>query len=205
MGDTLEMLEADEEDERYDEDPEATAIVAAEGTIVEEQDGEDPGTAVTLPVPAAEPTSLERLQELVGMALESGKYPGHTGYELLMKAKIGEELGLGPATSFGAIRKIADSFNISAELQRALLRRAGYRIKEIQLTDTTCELALMNDDMSVEYGRCTYTMEDAKKAGLLKNEVWHKHTKSMLWASCSRTLVGRFCPEIRYWSHGHPL
>ena len=181
--------------------------------------GPEPGTLVPFPaqtqeltqreeqVPAAiteqkpEEAEWDRVLRFAQFAAASGLYPDQTDMELAQKALVGTALGLSIATSFQALQKIRQGINIPAEVQRALARRAGYRIRQVELTYEVCTLQLIVDATGQLVGETTYTLEDASKAKLLGNEVWSKYRKSMLFARATTDLISRFAPECLFFAY----
>jgi len=208
-----------EREEDQDETPEGELIP----TEVQHAGGRDLDygneTQAMVPAVAASPAQLEetalamnaeedqweRIVRFSQFAAASGLYGEETELDLAMKALVGTALGLSIATSFQALQKIRNGINIPAELQRALVRRAGYRIRQVELTYESCTLQLVVAATGELVGESTYTMDDAGKAKLLGNETWHKYRKNMLFARCTTDLLSRFAPEILYFSYGDPL
>ena len=162
-------------------------------------------TPAAMPERDPEEATWDRIMRFAQFAEASGLYPGETAFELAQKALVGQALGLSIATSFQALQKIAKGINIPAEVQRALARRAGYRIRQVELTLETCTLQLIVAATGELVGEATFTLEDAGKAKLLGNETWSKYRRNMLFARATTDLISRFCPEVLYFSYGDPL
>ncbi len=90
----------------------------------------------------------------------------------------GRELGLGPMLSIRSISVIDGKPVVAADLQLARFKAAGGRATFMRLDDTGAVLALRhpNGDEHTE----TYTMEDAKLAGLTGKDNWRKFSRAML-------------------------
>lgn len=224
MGDTIEMMEEGvlpgiDGDARDEEE----TVEAATGFLVRLEDMEDEAAAAvgalvpmpqipTVPVAApgaAAPVPFEdeqaqwdRILTFAEFAEKSGLYGDENAVTLAMKALIGTRLGLDIATSFHALQQIRGKINIPAEVQRALARRAGYRIREVELSDTRCTLQLIVEATGEVVGESTFTWDDAKRAKLLGNEVWHQYPRRMLKARCSTDLISDFATEVLYWDRG---
>ena len=62
-------------------------------------------------------------------------------------------------------------------------------------TDDTCTAVLMRD--GVEIGRATFTIEQAKKAGLVRaGSAWTSHPGRMLWARASKNVIVDYAPAV---------
>jgi len=78
----------------------------------------------------------------------------------------------------------------------SLLRGNGVRIKIIQSDSTRCEIYGKRSDTGDEY-TSLYTIEDAKKANLVKSGgSWEKNPSDMLFARCISRLRRRLAPDI---------
>lgn len=142
--------------------------------------------------------SLSELQMLCEYAAESGLYPGQTFIGLLTKALISKALGISAAAGFSSIHVIRNQPSLSAELQRALAIRAGYRFKCLHSDRKRCDLELVEAATGEVIGSASFTAEEAEQAGLLKGEAWSRWRNEMLWARCSTRLISRFCPHILF-------
>ena len=90
----------------------------------------------------------------------------------------GRELGLPPMQSLRSICIIQGKPELSADLQLSIFHRDGGRSKWVTLTTTEATLWLKhpNGDEHTE----SFSMEDAKKAGLAGGQNWQKYPKAML-------------------------
>lgn len=149
--------------------------------------------------PGAPPASLDtfhELMELAELAEASGCFPGQTRVQLLTKAMLGKALDIPAAVAFSQIHTIGKSLSPSAELQRTLVMRAGYRIRSLQSTHQICELELVVAATGEVVGSASFTFEEAKQAQLLKSDAWIKWMPDMLYARASTRLIGRFAPWV---------
>jgi hypothetical protein len=90
----------------------------------------------------------------------------------------GRELGLGPMQSLRSICIIQGKPELAADLQLSIFHRDGGRSKWLALTEQKAMLWLRhpNGDEHTE----TFTMDDAKRAGLAGGSNWLKYPKAML-------------------------
>jgi hypothetical protein len=119
-----------------------------------------------------------------------------TGEQAFAKILIGRDLGLSPTESMMGIHIIEGKPEISANLQAAFVKRSerhDYRV--LELTEEACEIAYFLDEQ--EIGRSRFTMEDAKRAGLVKDRSpWKTYPRNMLFARAMSNGVAFHCPEV---------
>lgn len=93
----------------------------------------------------------------------------------------------------------------SAELQHALARRAGHRLKRVELTGEHAVIAVYLAG-EAEPVHVEYTIADAARGELLYKRNWKRSPKAMLWARCVTRAVKENCPEVTlglWWNDGH--
>lgn len=180
---------------------------AVEGEIVEPE--EDPGSLLPITVVERQPASpaptppesgsLAELELLAEAAAASGMFPDDDFTKLLTKAMLGRTLNIPAAAAFNEIVVIRNKPSLSAELQRALAIRAGFRI----LCSTPpaeqrmrCDLDLVEVKTGEVWGSASFTAQEAQDAGLFRNEVWGKWRADMLFARATTRLISRFAPHI---------
>ena len=84
---------------------------------------------------------------------------------------------------------------VSAQLLRALAERHGYRVQRINSDDTAATAVLERN--GEELGRSTFTIEDAKRAGLIRpNSAWQTHPGRMCWARASKNVIVDYAPGV---------
>jgi len=130
-------------------------------------------------------------------ALESGKQDANSaGAAAALRFYYADELEL-PATAVAEITVIKGKLFIGAQLLRALAERAGYKVARLELTEETCTAILTSKDTGEELGRTTFTMNDAKRAGLIRDgSAWKTHPARMLWARASTLVIRDFAPAV---------
>lgn len=112
-------------------------------------------------------------------------------------AMYAREIGVSPMTAImGGFSNVMGKITMSAELMHSLLRGAGVRLKIIKSDNTVCEIYGKRTDTSDEY-TSIYTIEDAKKANLVKSGGgYEKNPSDMLFARCISRLRRRLAPDI---------
>ena len=99
----------------------------------------------------------------------------------------GREIGLPPMQSLQHIHIIEGRPTLSAQMQRSLALAAGYHLQIIETNTTRC-IVEGRRSTADEWTRVTWTLDDAKKAGLLGRANWQKHPRRMLQARATAEL-----------------
>ncbi len=84
---------------------------------------------------------------------------------------------------------------IDASLQRALAQAAGYRIIVEDVSTEAASVSVSSAEGEL-IGRATYTIEEAKVAGLAGKDNWRKNPADMLVARASTRAIKWFCPGV---------
>ena len=126
----------------------------------------------------------------------SGFFPNtRAASQAIVKILAGRELGFGPIASMTGVYVIKGRVSISANLMAAALKRTrkyNYRITEH--TDETCRIRFFEGNDQV--GVSEFTLDQAREAGLLSNEVWGKYPRNMLFARAMSNGVRWFAPDV---------
>lgn len=120
---------------------------------------------------------------------------------ILTIALKGHELGIPPMMALSHIHVVQGRPTLSAELMRALVLNAGHRIwpaKDNNNTKSTWYGQRWNEhtqqyDETIE---STFTMEDAKRAGLVGKDNWKKYPGMMLDARATAILCRQVFPDV---------
>lgn len=99
----------------------------------------------------------------------------------------GREIGLGPIQSLQSVDVIEGRPAISAEMARALALAAGHEIHVEESTTQRCVVRGRRAN-SREWVSVTWTMDDAKRAGLDGRKNWRMHPRRMLQARATAEL-----------------
>ena len=147
------------------------------------------------------PTSedLKRLTELAKIIVASGLYRRklETVSQALALMLIGMDWGLSPLSSLSQIHILAGSPSLSAGAQAAIAKRGGkYTWRVERIDDTACELVFLqrSGEAWIELGPASFSVEDAKRAGL-NSQNWHKFRQDMLFARALSRGVRRYCAD----------
>ncbi len=94
----------------------------------------------------------------------------------------GRELGLGPMTSLRHVQMVEGSPSLSAEYKRARVQSRGHDFIVIELSTVRCTIKGRRKGTH-DWLEITYTIEDAKRAGLVKPRgAWETRPRRMLFA-----------------------
>jgi len=145
--------------------------------------------------PAAEIRELFKLSEtLCSTNFVPDSFRGKPA-ETLAAILYGRELGIGPMQALQQINVIKGKPSASPELMRALVRRAGHSIATIESTPETCVLeGKRADDGTIE--RSTFTIADARTAGLAGGGAWKTYPKAMLLARATSQLCRSLFADV---------
>lgn len=163
-----------------------TQEIASDGTIYDSETG-------VVSTSNAEPTQKESLQIIkpsselqirrkAKLALRSGYLPPNifTEEQVFVIVKAGEELGIPFMSSIRSISLVEGKITLESSLMRALVFRKipGARIDFIEASSEKCVVEMQRPGGKVN--RFTFTIEDAKKAGLAQKKNWQRFPISML-------------------------
>lgn len=162
-------------------------------------------TQVTTITPTPAPTAVAirneytftEMQDMGRVFYESGMFKDtKTAAQALVKIKAGQELGLPAVYSMQRLYMVDGKLGMSAETMGALIKRTSkynYRVREH--TDTSCTVVFYEGGQEAYIS--TFTINDAKRAGLIKpGGAWQKYPRALLF---SRALSqgGRIvCPDV---------
>jgi hypothetical protein len=153
-------------------------------------------SVVPYAAPAHEPSSwldiIDRASELSEVIANTEFVPkGLRGNQpaILAAMLYGNEVGLGPMQSLSKIAVIDGKPSLAAEAMRALVRRAGHEIWIEESTTTRAIVAGRRRGEKVTQ-RVTWTLDDAKRAGIGGRQNWQRYPRQMLlaraWAELCR-------------------
>lgn len=126
----------------------------------------------------------------------SGCFPDvKTGAQAVVKILADAEYGLPPLEAMRSFHIMRDGrISPSASLlARAVKASERYDYTVVELTDDRCELTFWAD--GDEAGASVFTIEDARRAGILGN-TWEKYPRNMLFARAITNGVDWFCPDV---------
>ena len=119
--------------------------------------------------------------------------------QAVTKILFGRELGLSPIVSMVGIHIIEGKPSVSANTLAALIKRSGrydYRVTAWDSTQCVLMFRQKTDGKWEEVGESSFTMDDAKRAGVSTKGVWTKYPKAMLFARAISQGERTYCPDV---------
>jgi hypothetical protein len=154
----------------------------------------------TLPAPrvvAPELDGIARLGRWLAASEVESPNEEQRGAAAALRIYFARELGLSPLAA-SELSIIRGRLVVSAKLIRARAASYGFRVERDDTSNETKCIARLLDRHSGEIiGESTFTMEDAKRAGLVRDKGgWKTYPARMLWARASKFVVDDFAPEV---------
>ncbi len=128
-------------------------------------------------------------------AIEAGLIPADVSLPQAMAIiQTGKEMGLQPLQSLRNMAFIRGRLTMAVQLQLALAIQKGVKIVEMAEELESCTITL---ERTGEKITCTYTLEDAKKAGLFKSAGnYEKYLKQMLRWRATGDCLRLIAPDL---------
>ncbi len=142
-------------------------------------------------------TSLEDTLKLSEIAVASGMFPAiQDQAKAAMIILAGREIGVPPMAALRGMFVVKGKAEFHAGLLAALIKQSGkYDYNVVEHDDTKCVLCWYENKKGV--GRSQFTIEDAKRAGLIKPDSnWQKFPKAMLFARALTSGQRVYCLDI---------
>jgi hypothetical protein len=144
-----------------------------------------------------EPQSIDEAQQLAKAAVASKLYAVASPEAALMILLTGRDLGLTASQSFRAIYVVSGKPVVSSDAMVAAIRRSGlcasWRVVESTVERCTIETLRAGEQ---EPERESFAMEDAKRAGLDRRDVWRAYPRDMLRHRAAAGLARRVYPDV---------
>lgn len=96
---------------------------------------------------------------------------------------------------FGGMNSIQGKIELSPRLMNNMIRKAGHQIHIVKCDDNGCILKGIRKDTGEIY-ECSYSMQDAAKAGLSNKTNWKNHPSDMCFARCISRLGRRLFADV---------
>lgn len=140
--------------------------------------------------------TFEDLQRFCQAAVASGYFKGTEELaQAIVKVQYGMELGLPPVTAMQAVYIVEGKPSLSAGAIAARIKTSGvytYRVQE--MTAQVCVLEFFERGQSV--GLSSFSMEDAKAAGVTDKSVWKRYARNMMFSRALSNGARWYCPDI---------
>lgn len=149
--------------------------------------------------------SVNTLAEFMGIGdlfMKSGVFSDvKSAAQAATKIIAGREMGLGPFASMNSLYMVKGKIAMSGNLIASKIKASGkYDYKVIEKTNDKCVIEFFQlQPHSMEMasiGKETFTMDDARAAGLAGGENWRKWPKNMLFNRCVSNGYRTYCPDI---------
>jgi hypothetical protein len=140
--------------------------------------------------------SIDETMSLGKLLAQSGYFAdSRDAAQAVVKVLAGRELGFGPIASMTGINIIKGKVTLSANLIAAAVKRSGrYNYRVRKMTDEACEIVFFEG--KEEIGVSSFTMTDAKAAGLNSGDNWRKFPRNMLFARAMSNGAKWYCPDL---------
>ena len=117
---------------------------------------------------------------------------------ILAASLAGRELGMGPMEALRTIDMIDGKPSPSAEWMVGKVFEAGHVIVAVEQTDQSCTVEGIRFSEGVELARMkfTFTLEMAKRAGLVGKSNWKNYPEAMLYWRAVSQLCRQFFPDV---------
>ncbi len=143
---------------------------------------------------------LEEVQSLSKVFVESQLFKDVADIaKASVKIIAGASLGLEAFQSMQGIDIIQGKLVINASTQASMVKKSGkYDYKITQHTNEICELEFFEkkDGKFEKIGDSSFSLDDARLAGLAAKDNWVKYPKNMLFARAFSNGVKWCCPDV---------
>lgn len=148
------------------------------------------------PSPATSERSLGALIRVGGMLARSGFFAdAREEAQAVTKILYGQELGLGPVASLMGIEVVEGKLSVKPATIAALIQRSGrFSYRERLLTGEACEVEFYEGPRLL--GVASFSLDDARRAGLVEKSNWRRYPKAMLWARAMSEGARHYCPSL---------
>ena len=133
---------------------------------------------------------VEALKDAGGFLPAWVRSPG----QALAVILAGREMGIPPLRAFRVIYSIEGKIELSAPEMLSLLMRGGVRVEWLRCDHEVATARFTRQGYPSHEE--TYSMDDAKRAGLAGKGTWLKYPKSMLRARCVSTAARYWAPDL---------
>lgn len=141
-------------------------------------------------------SSIDDVMRIAEIAKRSNYFGIKSSEEAAIKLMYGIEMGLPALQALMGVNVIQGRPTMSANLIASLIKRSGrYNYIISSWTDRECVIQFRENLEKI--GESSFTIEDAKRAGLLRNGGnWEKYPKAMLFARAITMGARAFCADV---------
>lgn len=112
----------------------------------------------------------------------------------LIKIELGKSMGFSAAESMTGIDIIKGRVSVGANLRASRMQRSGYTWDILQLDNNGCRLKIYNS--GTEMGEVSFTVEDARAAGLAGKDNYKMNPRNMFFARAITNAQRWYAPGI---------
>jgi len=145
------------------------------------------------------PATLGEIQGLAEAFVKSGMFTDIKDMaQAVVKIQAGKELGLQPIFSMQNIVIISNKLSMSARAMAYLVKASGrYTYKVTESDDTHCNITFFERSGSewMEIGKSSFSVDDAKRAGLTRNPTWSTYPGDMCFSRAISQGARKHCPD----------
>jgi hypothetical protein len=142
------------------------------------------------------PQTYGELVSYVGQIVQSPACPVKNAADALLIVMTGAELGIPPMQSLRGLHVIKGRAVLSADAIAGVVRKSGLcaSLALVELTNERCVYKTTRRDDPAEQVY-TFSLDDARQAGLLGNDNYKKHPRAMLRARCIAAICRAVYPD----------
>lgn len=140
--------------------------------------------------------SVDDLTRFASVLASSGYFrDARDAAQAAVKIQLGAELGVGPVASMTGVHIVEGRPALSAGLIASLIKRSGrYDLRVRELSTTSCTLDFVEAGKVI--GSSTFTLDDARAAGLAGRGPWKTYPRNMLYARALTNGARWYCPDV---------
>jgi len=146
------------------------------------------------------PASFKEQMHMATVLADSTLLPGHLRGKpanVLVILQGARALDVSAFWALQSMHVIEGKLSMAAELMRALVIRAGHRIRVVERSMNRAVVEIKRSDSDTPY-RAEFSWEDAKAAGLENKTNWKAYRKSMLVARATSIAVRDECADVMF-------
>lgn len=146
------------------------------------------------------PKSLGEIQTLAEVLAKSNLMPDELKNkvpDIVVSVLAGAELGLAPMAAIRGVHVVKGKSILSADTMVGLCLSSGLAEYFVQIDASSTSVTFETKRKGSPHPqRCTWTLDDAKRAGLDKKDNWRLHTRQMLSARARSELARSVYPDV---------
>ena len=140
--------------------------------------------------------TLEYDTKIAQIFVDSGLFKDvRDAKQAIVKVQAGREVGLQPFEAMSGLNIIQGKITIGGNVMASKIKgSAKYDYKVVRSDNEVCTIEFYEGKEPI--GSITFTIQDAERIGLMKNDVWKKYPSNMLFNRAISNGVKRYCPDV---------